>query len=79
MLFYLLLCFVVGAGDLPAAQPVSFTNATLVHLLVGSDHVIAAGLHTLTPHTHRRGVGAAGCPVNHLHRPTHFITHAIFS
>lgn len=45
-------CFVVGAGDLSASEPTSSTHSTLIHSLVGSDHLIAAGLHTLALDAH---------------------------
>lgn len=63
---YRLRGFVVGARDLPAGEPAASAHPALVHPLVGADHLVAAGLHTLALDAHRRGVGAAGRPVDHL-------------
>lgn len=59
-------CFVARACDLSTGQPTSSTHSTLVHSLVGSYHLVAACLHTLSLDTHRCGVRATGGPVNHL-------------
>ncbi len=59
-------CFVVGACDLATGEPTPSTLSTLIHSLVGSNHLVAAGLHALSLDTHRCGVRATGRPVNHL-------------
>ena len=64
---HFLRCFAVGACDLPAGEPTSSTHSTLVHSLVGSNHLVAAGLHTLALDTHRRGVRTTGRAIDHLH------------
>lgn len=66
MLLKHLHCFIVGAGNLSTGEPASSTHATLIHSLVGSNHLVAACLHTLALDTHRCGVGATGRPINHL-------------
>ncbi len=58
--------FVVGACDLSTGEPTPSTHSTLIHSLVGSNHLVAACLHALALDTHRRGVRATGCPINHL-------------
>lgn len=45
-------CFVVGACDLPTGESTSSTFSTLIHPLVGSNHLVAACLHTLALDTH---------------------------
>lgn len=59
-------CLVVRASDLSTAESATSTLSTLVHSLVGTNHLVTACLHTLTLDTHRCGVGATGCAVNHL-------------
>lgn len=59
-------CLVVRASDLSTAESAPSTLSTLVHSLVGTNHLVTACLHTLTLDTHRCGVGATGCAVNHL-------------
>lgn len=61
---------IVGAGDLPAREPVPSTHSTLVHPLVGSYDLVAARLHTLALDTHRCGVRATRGAVNHLQQCT---------
>lgn len=62
--------FIVGAGDLPAREPIPSAHSTLVHPLVGSYDLVAACLHTLALDTHRRGVRATRGAVNHLQQCT---------
>lgn len=57
---------VVGTSDLSTGKPTSSTNSTLIHSLVGSDHLVAACLHTLALDAHRCGVRTTGRPVNYL-------------
>lgn len=44
--------FVVGSCYFPAGEPTTSAHTTLIHSLVGTDHLLTARLHTLAMDTH---------------------------